>query len=394
MAVSVALRPFSALPLQIESFACTMSMMAFIAIIGPISRVLDLQPWQVGAAVTLAGVAWMLCARFWGSYSDAHGRRKAMLIGLGGFAICYALLCVFIETALRLSLPAMFAFAGIAIGRTAAGVFYSAVPVTSVAMLADNYPPDQRTKAIAGLGAANGVGMVIGPAMAGLMAPYGLTTPLFLIALLPLIAFIIVAFAVPRDTPSTNEQPSRVRILDPRLRTPIAVAVNAMICVSIAQITVGFYALDRLQLTPIEAARAAGVALGVVGVALVAAQLIVRALNWTPTRLIRVGGLISAVGFGATVFATTEPMLWACYFVAAAGMGLVFPAFSALAANAVAPHEQGAAAGAISSAQGLGVIVGPLLGTTLYELDARAPYVLVAILMIIATLVTRPATQR
>ncbi len=382
-------RPFSLVPIWFEAFACTMSLMAFVAIIGPISRILLLEPWQVGAAVTIAGLAWMIFARLWGQVSDRRGRRQIMLIGLAGFVISYALLCVFIDVALRLSLPAIIAFAGIAAGRTLAGVFYAAVPVTSVALIADHFPPEQRTKAIAGLGAANGVGMVIGPAVAGLLAPYGMTLPLILIAALPALALVVVWFALPRDERPVETSPSNLSLFDPRLRTALLVALSAMFAVSVAQITVGFYALDRLHLPPPEAARAAGIALGVVGIALIASQLLVRALNWPAPRLVRVGAFVSGLGFGIAPFANTEHLLWFSYFLAAAGMGFVFPAFSVMAANRVEPHEQGAAAGAVSSTQGLGVIVGPLAGMLIYQTDIRAPYVVVAALLITTAILVR-----
>ncbi|MGV3482751.1 MAG: hypothetical protein ACO1O3_22560, partial [Sphingobium sp.] len=60
---------FSMKPLMFESFVCSMAMMAFVALAGPIARVIGLAPWQVGAAMTVAGVAWMLMARVWGAAS-------------------------------------------------------------------------------------------------------------------------------------------------------------------------------------------------------------------------------------------------------------------------------------------------------------------------------------
>lgn len=382
---------FSLAPIWFAAFACTMSLMAFVAIIGPVSRMLRLEPWQVGAAVTIAGLAWMICARWWGRISDFAGRRRVMLIGLTGFVVSYALLCLFIDVALKLSLSAVLAFIGIAAGRTLAGVFYAAVPVTSVALIADNFPPEQRTQAIAGLGAANGLGMVIGPALAGLLAQYEMTLPLILIAVLPGAALLVILFLLPRDERAPAANLANLSLLDRRLRTPLLVALAAMISVAVAQITVGFYALDSLHLAPAAAARAAGVALGAVGVALIVAQLLVRALKWPPTQLIRIGALISGAGFASAVFANSEQLLWLSYFVAAAGMGLVFPAFSAMAANSVESHEQGAAAGAVSSTQGLGVILGPLAGTLIYQADIRAPYAVVAALLIATAFFVRSA---
>lgn len=126
-----------------------------------------------------------------------------------------------------------------------------------------------------------------------------------------------------------------MRLTDPRLRRPLLVAFCAMLSVTVSQIIVGFFALDRLHLGPTEAAQAAGIALTTVGVALILAQVVLRQLEWPPLKMIRVGATLAALGFACGALATTAPWLWACYFVAAAGMGFVFPAFSALAANAM-----------------------------------------------------------
>lgn len=375
---------FDLKPLMFEAFACTMALMAFVAVIGPIARILGLAPWQVGAAVTVAGLAWLIFARIWGAASDRRGRRALMLFGLSGFVLSYGALCLFLDAALRIGLPAMASFIGIVVLRTLAGVFYAAVPATSAALIADHTPPEERTKALAALGATNGVGMVVGPALAGLIAPYHLSWPLYGIAVLPLLALIVIWRTLPRTEHHAPPERQRLKLFDPRLRRAMAIAFLSMFAVAVAQIIVGFYALDRLGLEPGEAARAAGVALTAVGFALIGAQVLVRQINWPPARLIAIGGVVSALGFGAAFFAASPPVLWASYFVAAAGMGWVFPAFSTLAANAVEAHEQGATAGAVSSMQGLGVILGPLAGTLVYGIDEGAPYLMIAAAMLLA----------
>lgn len=77
-------------------------------------------------------------------------------------------------------------------------------------------------------------------------------------------------------------------------------------------------------------------------------------------------------------------MLWFSYGVAGFGMGWVFPSVSALAANSVEDHEQGAAAGTISAAQGLGIVVGPIVGTGVYSIDNGLPYGLIAVMLMLA----------
>lgn len=326
---------FSIKPLMFEAFACTLAMMSFVALIGPIARMLGLLPWQAGLAVTVGGIAWALCARRWGAASDRLGRRRILLQGLGGFVLSYAALCGFVVAALRQPPPPWLAFGGVVLLRGVAGGFYAAVPATGA---------------------------------------------------LPLVSLAVLWRWLPRSERHAAPDGAKLRIGDARLRRPLAVAFAAMFSVIVAQVAVGFFALDRLHLDATAAAGAAGMALTASGVALILAQLLVRSLGWPPQRLIRIGCAVSAVGFGSVLFATSSTALWLGYFISAAGMGWVFPSVTALAANAVQANEQGATAGTIAAAQGLGMIAGPLAGTLVYGIDPGAPYALVALLLALAAL--------
>ena len=385
-------------PLMFETFVCTLAVMSFVALVGPLARKLGLAAWQAGAAVTVGGIAWMLAARPWGIASDRHGRRRILLGGLAGFALSYGSLCLFIVLALHWTLPTLFAFAGIVLLRGLAGGFYAAVPACTAALVADHVDAQRRAAALAGLGAASAIGMVIGPGLAGLLATHGLVLPLLVTGALPLVALLALWRWLPREERRQPNRGAALAIGDRRLRRPLAVGFVAMFSVTVAQITVGFFALNRLRLDSADAARVAGIALTAVGVALILAQLLVRRLDWPPPRLIRVGGLVAAIGFAAVCFADSPPLLWLAFFVAAAGMGWVFPAVSALNANAVRAEEQGAAAGALVAVHGFGLISGPLLGTLLHQLDSRAPYALVGLLLALAAFwpsqPTRPVETR
>jgi MFS transporter, DHA1 family, tetracycline resistance protein len=374
---------FSLKPLMFETFVCSMAMMAFVALAGPIARVIGLAPWQVGAAMTVSGLAWMIMARVWGAASDRRGRRPVILYGLAGFAISYAVMSLFIDWAMRTAMAPALAFAGLVVSRGLAGAFYAAVPATSTALVADHVAPESRAKAMAAVGASSAAGMVVGPGLAGLAAPIDLSLPLYLTAALPAVALAVLRRVLPRIEHHAPTEAAKLGLFDPRLRRPMAAAFLSMFCVAIAQIAVGFYALDQLRAEPAAAGKIAGIALAAVGVALVVAQIFLRALNWPPVRLIRLGAAIGAVGFGGVILATSAPLLWSCYAVAAFGMGWVFPSVSALAANAVEAHEQGATAGAVAAAQGLAIILGPLVGTAVYALDPRAPYGLMGALLLV-----------
>lgn len=385
---------FNLRPLLIANMACTMAMMAFVSLIGPIARVLGLATWQAGAAVTVSGVIWMLLARPWGQASDRLGRRRVLLLGTGGFTLAYWALCVFIDASLKLLPSATLAFIGLVLGRGLIGVFYASIPVGGYALIADNIEPGHRAKAMASLGAANACGLVLGPAIAALLARHSLSLPFYAMALLPMVGFLVLLKQLPRQELHLKQPPKAVNLTDPRLRRPLVVAFVAMLCVSIAQITVGFFALDRLKMNPADAAQTAGIALTMVGLALICSQLLVRKLEWSPLRMIRVGAIVSGLGFAGSMFADTAWILWLCFFVSAAGMGWIFPSFAALAANAVEASEQGATAGSVGAAQGFGVVIGPLVGTLIYAVEPRLPYLVAAALLLLIACWPAPRQPR
>ena len=363
----------------------TMAMMAFVAVIGPVVRLLGLAEWHAGLSVTAAGVLWMLSARRWGVLSDRIGRKRVLLIALAAYVLIYVAMAVFVDAALTRP-PALWLSVAVLVGtRALVGLFYAAVPPTAAAMVADGAAPGQRAAAMAKLGSANALGMVVGPAAAGWIAFHQLSLTLYVAALLPLLSLAVIAWKLPADHPAAAAPAgprARLGWTDPRLRLPILAVFAAMISVTIAQVTVGFFAIDRLQLSPADGARAAGLALTAVGVGLILAQMLVMKLRSVPPRRwIAIGALVSGIGFASVALVDVRWELLAAYAVAAFGMGFVFPSFQALAADAVQAHEQGAAAGTVASVQGLGMVIGPMLGTLLYQWRPSAPYLLVGVLL-------------
>lgn len=370
------------LPLILANAACMMAMNAFIALLAPLARTLALNEWQAGASVTVAGVLWFLLARPWGRLSDRWGRKRVIVTGIAGFAVAYLALAAGIHWAL-LTLPGTLAgFLLLLAGRGAIGAFYAALPAAANAMIADRTPIERRAAAMATLGASSAIGLVVGPSLAGWLVGGGLVLPLYVMTGLAVAALFVGIGGLPGgDAPLAPCDAPPVRMGDPRLRMPVVVALVAMGSVAIAQICVGFYAMDRWGLSREHAGRVAGYALTAVGVALIAAQIGVRRLQWPPRVLIRRGAVVAMMGFLVAGFTVAPWQLIASYFVMALGMGLVFPAFSAMAANAVAAHEQGTVAGTVSAAQGIGMVLGPLAGALLYGIAPAVPFVVGALML-------------
>lgn len=372
--------------LVFAALAGTMAMMSFVAVVGPVVRLLGLSEWHAGLSVTAAGVLWMLSARRWGGLSDRIGRKRVLLIALLAYALIYIVMAVFVDTALRSPPAVWFSVLALVGTRALVGLFYAAVPPTAAALVADAAPPGERAGVMAKLGSANALGMVIGPAAAGWVAYQNLSLTLYMAALLPLLALAAVAWGLPpaaAPAAAADRPRSTLAWHDARLRLPVLAVFLAMISVTIAQVTVGFFAIDRLRLSPADGARMAGLALTAVGVGLILAQIGVMKLKGVPPRRwIAVGALISGIGFASVAAVQAPWQLLATYAVAAFGMGFVFPSFQALAADSVDAHEQGAAAGAVASVQGFGMVIGPMVGTLLYRVAPPLPYLLVGVLLL------------
>lgn len=381
--------PYPLARLVVVIALCNVAFMAFNTVIGPIARVARLPEWQVGLVVSLAGLCWMLAARPWGRAADRLGRLPVLRRGMAAFVALFALLAASIHLTLAGVAGATFLFVAMLVLRGLLGVAYAAVPIAGQALIADAFPPERRTGAMATLGAASGVAMVLGPAMAAVLGSISLRAPL-----VGIVALSAVGWALAWRVPAVPGSPvvaagGRVSLalFDARLLGPAAVAFGAMFCVMSAQVNTAFFVMDRLQVPGDQATRMTGLVLVSVGVALVAAQMMVRAnaarpRSWTPTRLIRVGALLAAIGFAATPFAGAVWQAACAYFAAGFGMGFVFPAYLAAASTAVRPDEQGAAMGTVGAAQAAGMVVAPIASTALYQVDPSLPFWVAALVLV------------
>ncbi|MBP6813671.1 MAG: MFS transporter [Burkholderiaceae bacterium] len=375
--------PFSIRPLVLVVALCSIAFMAFNTVIGPIARVTGMVEWQIGAMVSLAGLCWMLSSRPWGRRADRIGRLPVLRSGMLGFTGVFGVLALVLGLGLQGVLAGSALFVTVLIVRALLGGFYGAVPVSSQAIVADAFAPAQRAGGMATLAAGNGVGMVLGPAMAAGLGGVSLIAPIVMAVLLGVVALVLTRRLQTPSVPTTRA-PGRpvapMSLTDRRLRWPMAVGLCAMYCVMSAQVNTAFFVMDRFVVPAAQATGLTGAMLTAVGLAMIAAQLLVRRLtaplghDWSPTRLIATGAAIASLGFLAT---SVSPLVWVlgcAYFMSGFGMGMVLPAISAAAANAVSAHEQGAAAGTVSTAQAGGMVVAPMVSTLLYHLRPELPF--------------------
>lgn len=374
----------------------SMGFMSFNAVIGLIARELGLSEVQVGLLVTIGGLVLMVTSARSGRLSDRIGRAPVLRFGFGLYTIAFALTALFLWWALGgSSAPpaaplraASMIFGALLLLRIFVAVSYGAITTVCQALTADSTNAANRGRAMAALGLGQAAGMVLGPGLASISAAWSLVAPVVLATLLGAIGCSLAIRRVPGARPAAAEAPSQANLFDARMRFALLSGFCAMFCVMSVQIVTGFFIQDRFGLNTRSAAAMAGAALTAVGLALICAQIAQRRFNWPPRRLMLTGAPIAALGFSVALFVQTPWQLLSGYFIAGFGMGYIFPAVQVASANAVAAHEQGAAAGTLGAAQALGMVVAPLLAGLLYRsIGPTAPYLLsVALVGLIAIL--------
>ncbi|MEX0286695.1 MAG: MFS transporter [Paracoccaceae bacterium] len=371
------------LPIYIAMFSCMAAMMGFVSMAGAMAKTFALAPWQIGMTVTVSGLVWVLASRAWGQRSDRVGRRPVLQRGALIFVVAYALMTLSVGVGQATGLTGWLMLALLALTRAGMGLGFAAIPTAANAYIADRTQPEERAGQMGRLGAMQAMGMIAGPALVSLLAWAGVVLPLAVLAVMPFVALVALQRGLTEPVVERGEQRPPLSMLDARLRTVCLIGIGAMFCVGIAQISVGFLVIDRFGMTPTQGAQYAGIALTVVGIALIPAQLSVRALGWTPAVLLMAGASLAALGFLCSALSAHIAVLLIGYALSGFGLGWVFAGISAQAANSVSGEEQGRAAGAVSASQGLGVMVGPLAGALLYGIAPSIPYLAGAALLII-----------
>ncbi|MGO3742297.1 MFS transporter [Kerstersia sp.] len=366
----------------------TLGVTIILPILAPLIRELGLSESQGGWMVSVGSVVMALCGAWWGRRSDTKGRKAVILAGFAGLCVSYLVYTLIIGLGLYGVIGGMTLFALLLAGRAFVGMFLPAVPTGAQSYMADITTPEERSSGMAVIGAANGVGMVLGPALAGTLAIFGLIWPMVLATVLPLLAWFVVRRVLPAAPPRHQAAAPRLSPLDPRVLPWLLICLINILCIVTLQISAGFYFQDRLGLTTASTARVLAGALTLVGVTLMLTQVVqIRLLRWQPRRLVAVGAAL--VGGGLLVLLATHSMAmyYLAYIFIGCGAGMIFPGFMSGASVSVDREHQGAVAGLIAAAQGTGAIIAPIASTTLYEISPTWPFSVLVALMAAAWLV-------
>lgn len=325
-----------------------------------------------------------------GNLSDAYGRRPVLLVSILGLGIDY------LVTAFAPTVGWLF------VGRLLAGLC-GASYTTACAYVTDVTPPAERARAFGLLGAAFGIGFVLGPVIGGLLGHFEPRMPFFVAAGCSLLNFAVAYFVLPESLPRENRRRFDLTRANPLgamlvLRThPHMVRWAAAIFLTFLAQAVypsvwAFATIERYGWDATEI----GLSLAFFGIVSAVFQglLIGPSIRRMGERRAAftslVVAMLTALGYG---FATQGWMIYAL-IVLGGFQGLAMPAVSALMSHEVEADAQGELQGAVASLQALGSVAGPPLMTGVFALFTNrqfpvqfvgAPFLVAAGLFLLAT---------
>ena len=341
------------------------------AILAPLGREVQLGELQITSIIAISALIFGLAAPRWGRFSDRTGRKPIIITGLLGYTVGTLLFTSVFYAGLTGMLGGLLLYGVLLAARCSQAVIMSGTNPAATAYAADHTGPEQRTRTMARLGTANSMGTILGPAVSGALATFGLLAPLYFAAALAFLAALLVWWQLPvtpRQDLTSRPLSARLRFTDRRILMFLGTAVGLFVGYSGIQQTLGFQLQDKLGLSGIQTAQMTGAALMVSAVFTFLVQVtIMQRVKLEPTQFIRLG-LISLL-FGAAVISGFETfaVLAAGMAFLGIGLGLCMPAISAGASLAVKPEEQGAAAGLVSACPAIGFVAGPIIAGALYQ---------------------------
>lgn len=380
-----------------------------------IGRELGIPDLWVAVAFSLSAVLWVVAAPHWARRADHRGRRALMRLGLYGF-IASMLICGLVAMAgLSGLLPPMLVFVIFSLGRAVYGAWGCASPPAVQAYIAARTEGEQRTNALAAIASSFGLGTIIGPAIAPLFIfrPLGLAGPLVVFALIGAVVLAALVLRLPDDTPKQeargrvvdypsmggmsrpapiDEAPEPVKLgwRDPRILPWNIIGVIGGHGYAALLGVIGFLVIDRLSLPPEQAQHSIAIVLMAGAVATLLAQWwLIPQLHLSPRALVLWGSAIAALGSALTGFAGGIYGITMSFALASLGFGLYRPGFTGGASLSVGRGEQNAAAGMVTSVNGIPYIAGPPLGVALYALWKPLPFIATGAVMLALVLWVR-----
>ncbi|HSR35449.1 MAG TPA: MFS transporter [Anaerolineae bacterium] len=340
---------------------------------------------ELGLLMAIFAVMQFLFAPIWGQLSDRYGRKPILMVGVLGNA--FSMLFFGLSTELWMLYAS----------RALAGILSSATLPTAMAYIGDSTSEENRGGGMGLMGAAMGVGMILGPGIGGWLADYALSTPFFVAAGLSTLMLPFILLVLPESLPKEERDRQEGGLSGPQFKemwqalfSPIGFLFILAFLVSFGltnfEAVFGLYAKDRFDYD----AKQVGTIMAVIGLISVVAQgglIGPLSKRWGEAAIIRGSLLASAIGFVVMLQARTYAtvLLTVGFFIVSNAM--LRPAVSSLISRRT-PSGQGVAMGLNNSFMSLGRIIGPMWAGFVYDVNLTYPYYSGALIMLVGFLMS------
>ena len=348
-------------------------------------------PLGVGLILTTYALAQFLFTPILGALSDRYGRKRIIFISLCIEVISFAL------TGLASSLPMLL------LARAVGGIGASNIG-SAQAVVSDVTPPEKRAAGMGIIGAAIGMGFVVGPALGGIFSARGETLPFWIALGMALVNALLVLFLLPetrkkREQNQTREGLSLLfsgwgKVLRHKAIVSL-VLVNLLYTLAFTGMETVFPLLTQKNFG--WGATQNGYVFTYVGVIVVLMQGgLVRQLvkRWGERNLMLFGLVLLGLGLLLLIWSSTLALMLVAVGILSIGDGAVTPTSSAVLSLISPNDEQGEILGFSQGLGGLGRTIGPLIAGVLFSIGPGVPFLAGSIFAVLAILVTLPVMTK
>ena len=338
-------------------------------------------PLVIGLLFAVFSLCQLLAAPVLGDLSDRYGRRPVLIFSLAGTVLSFVML------ALAHSVWMLFA-ARIVDGLSGGNIS------TARAYVADVTEPRDRARAYGLIGAAFGLGFILGPALSGVLAGVSYTAPIWAAAAITLVAAAMTWLWLPETVHRARAgtgNPLRYlpALLErPLLRRVLTIDLAYWLAFAIFQTTLSLFAGRRFGFGPVQTGYLFA-AFGLLGAVIQGGLIrpVVKRLGDKPTFVMGLG--FGVVGLLGVAFAHSVAFFALALVPVAIGIGFGHPTMSSLVSLVARGDEQGRVQGAASAVESLGRTIGPVWGNaSLQHFGDSTPYVSAAALLLVTLLLT------
>src|SRR3954469_3937100 len=338
-------------------------------------------PLVIGLLFAVFSLCQLLAAPALGDLSDRYGRRPILIFSLAGTVVSFVMLAVAHSVAMLFAARVVDGLSGGNIS-------------TARAYVADITEPKDRARAYGIIGAAFGLGFILGPALSGVLSGISYTAPIWAAAALTLVATIMAWLwlpeTVPRAQAGTGNPFSYLPSLmqRPLVRRMLAIDFIYWLAFATFQTTFSLFVARRFGFGVAKTGYFFA-AFGILGAVVQGGFIrpVVKRLGDKPTFLLGLGFGIAGLVFAA--MAHTVALFALALVPLALGIGFGHPTISSLVSLVAHGDEQGRVQGAASAVESLGRTIGPIWGNaSLQRYGESTPYISAAAFLLMTLLLS------